>query len=642
MLDTLSSLTALLLMLLAAYGVGQPAACRLRLDRDDRLSAAMWSLCLGLVLCGVLLMLLGLAGWLYEPVIGVLTCSGALLGVGALSRQFIPRTRAGWHDLDATTELPPPAALLAAEEAAAQWPGDPPCWLLRTGLLLSCLVGLGSLVGALAPSTDGDALCYHLDLPKLFLNEHALFLPEYNDHATFPLLVEMWYLWGMAIDGGVAAQLVHWILGLLLALAGVLLARGVLGHGWSWLVAPLVLVTPGVSNQMAAPLNDGGVALWCVMALVAWRRATVDEEGRPWFVAAGMMLGAAASTKYTALLFAVAVAGFAAYQVWRTASSRRFLLQGGLVTAVVAASLAAPWYARAAWHRGNPVYPFFSRHLGQAAPEVLPERKTPHTWQLSSLASMPWELTMRPERFGGRGHQLGAMFLVALPGLAFARRLRGLASLLAVAAVYFLLWYELRQNLRFLYPIVPLLAVGVVWVWIEMGRFPTLPRRVARCLFGLLALVGALLPLWRSADRCSVAMGWQSREQYLMEHEPSYAAAVTANAVLPAESRLLSQDYRNYYFDGDVVRESLFRRQTRYDQQLAQPAALSERLLAEGFTHLLLAEAQGPGIRFNDRLARLVAAQQAVEPRRYRLLVDYHFLDIDGALRRYRLLEIRR
>ena len=36
-----------------------------------------------------------------------------------------------------------------------------------------------------------------------------------------------------------------------------------------------------------------------------------------------------------------------------------------------------------------------------------------------------------------------------------------IGTLLAVALGYGVLWYLLRQNVRFLFPVVPLLAVGV-------------------------------------------------------------------------------------------------------------------------------------------------------------------------------------
>jgi hypothetical protein len=392
---------------------------------------------------------------------------------------------------------------------------------------------------------------------------------------------------------------------------------------------------------MAAPLNDVGLAAFTTLALVAWRRA-LGDEGQRWFIVAGLMLGAACGIKYTALLFAAAMGAMWAWSAWRASGQRLPLLRGAATAAIVAASIAGPWYARAAWHRGNPVYPFFSQHLGQSARESLPERKTPHGWDARSLASVPWQLTMHPERFGGRGHQLGLLFLLALPGLAFARRLRGLGSVLAVAAVYFLLWYQLRQNVRFLLPIVPLLAVGVVWVWMELRRWPAAPRYLAGTIYAGAAILGALIPAKHSLRDVPVAVGLQSREAYLARHEPSYEAARRANEVLQHGDRILSQDYRTFYFAADTVRETVFRRQTRYDQAIDQPADLDRVLREAGFTHLLLADASGPGIHFNRRLSKLVAARDAAtEQPPAAPLIEYRFRDADGALRHYRLISLR-
>ncbi len=121
------------------------------------------------------------------------------------------------------------------------------------------------------------------------------------------------------------------------------------------------------------------------------------------------------------------------------------------------------------------------------------------------------------------------LLLAAVPGLLFARRLRGLGTLLAVAGGYGVLWYLLRQNVRFLLPIVPLLAVAVVWVWIEMRRLPRLPRWIAAATFGVIVAATALVPLVRSRNQLAVAIGWESRRVYLLEHEPTYRAAAVAN-----------------------------------------------------------------------------------------------------------------
>ena len=633
MFDSLVSLATLGVLLLAAYGLGAPLVRALKLDERDGLSNVVWGCALGFVAAATAITGLGLAGWLYLPLIGILTSSACFLGLGEIVRRWLA-SRSSPHSRGAGT-------LDSQFPAAAAQTSGPPAWLLL-GMAALCIAScLGTLVSALAPSTDGDALCYHLDLPKIFLAQHSLAALDYNDHATFPLLVEMLYLWALALDSCVAAQLVHYAFGILLALASVLLASGLVGRRWAWLAGSVVLLVPGMTNQMTAALNDLGLVLFTTLALVAWRRAVCEDGGPRWFVAVGLMLGAACGTKYTAWLFVAALGGVWLWSLCRQHQRRRFLLQGAAIAAVVTASVAGTWYVRAAWQRGNPVYPFFSEHLGQRGPDVLPERKTPHGWDLAGLASLPWELTMHPERFGGRGHQLGAMFLLALPGLALARRLRGLETLLAVCLLYFLLWYELRQNVRFLYPLVPLLSVGVVWFWMELRRWPLAPRWLAAGLLAGVAGFGAVVPLVRCPDKLQVALGLETREAYLLRQEPSYAAAQAANALLGPGDRLLSQDYRTFYFSNHAVRESVFRRQTHYDKSLEQPAGLTVLLREFGFTHLLLADAQGDGIRYNQRLARLVEAQEAAGGAEPAPLLEYRFHDSDGALRHYRLLRLR-
>ncbi|MCX7429236.1 MAG: hypothetical protein NTW96_26865, partial [Planctomycetia bacterium] len=199
--------------------------------------------------------------------------------------------------------------------------------------------------------------------------------------------------------------------------------------------------------------------------------------------------------------------------------------------------------------RAAPVYPFLSELRSGADPdtdvsETLPESKSPLGRGLPGMAVAAWQVTMHPERFGGRGHQLGMLFLAALPGLFFARRLRGLGTLLSVAAAYGVLWFLLRQNVRFLFPIIPPASVAVVWVWIEIRRFPVPARRVATAIQAAVVVVFALVGLGRSHDRLAVAVGWEDRQSYLSRREPSFAAATVANLILEPVDHILIQDNR--------------------------------------------------------------------------------------------------
>jgi len=451
------------------------------------------------------------------------------------------------------------------------------------------------------------------------------------------------------LDGPVAAGLVHWGLGVLVGLAAVVLARPVLGREAAWLVGGVVLLVPGVNNQMTAPLNDLALVLSTTVALAAWWRGVVAEAGRRWYLLAGLAAGGALATKYTALVFAVAM-GIGLVGSWlRRPRRRRELAGGAAVVAVVAISVGGLWYVRAAWYRGNPVYPFLGEALAGGPADLadphqtLPRSKSPlGRTPLGPLVAV-WKVTMEPEGLGGRGHQPGVLFLAFLPGLAVVRRLRGLGGLLGVGLAYGVVWYLLRQNVRFLLPLVPILAVGVVWVWLEARRFDRIPRAVITVLIVVLAGAYAAVPLARCGGQAAVALGLERRTDYLRRHEPTWQAADVSNRCFGAEGHLLSQDYRAYYFQCRVTREAVYRRRTGYQRGITRPGQLAGLLHRAGFTHLLLAEnLSRRGIQYDRTLSRLVEAEWAAGQTDSLLpLAEYRFTDADGALRRYRLVLVR-
>ena len=637
MLEQLVSVFTVAAIALAAYGLGRPLLRGLRVGAEDPWSIGMWSVSLGLIAAGALLAGLGMVGLLYAPLIGALSAAACFWGLGELLNEYIHRQE---RNLLPVVRQPIPL------ESPGPLPFAPPSrWLAVWFAALAGLACCGSLVGALAPPTDGDALCYHLELPKAFLAAGQLeFLPD-SDNSTFPLLVEMWYLWALALDGGVAAQLLHWALGLLLALATVSLATSLVGRAWGWIAGAIVLLVPSVTNQMTAPLNDVALALLCTLALAAWWRAAVEDESRRWYVVSGLCAGGALGTKYLALLFFVAMAVTVAWMAWRQRQRRQCLMEGTAVVAIVALSVGGCWYLRAAWHRGNPVHPFFTEvfddgEADAAAKPALHGSKLPLGRRPHTLLTAAWQVTMRPERYGGRGHQVGALFLAVAPGLFFARRLRGLGVLLSIAGAYWFLWFLLRQNVRFLLPIVPVLSVMALWVLVELGRLPVAPRRIALAALAASLLACSLAALARCGDRVAVACGWESRAEYLTRCEPTWPAAQVSNDLANRSDHILSQEHRAFYFNCRVTRENLYRRRTGYDRQIHDPHQFSRRLREAGFTHLLLAENRSTaGPQYDSTLSRLADAQRAADGgESLTTLTEYEFPDADGGIRRYRLV----
>jgi hypothetical protein len=618
------SLLSVMILALAAYGIGRPLIRGLNLAENDALAAAVLAIASGLIAASLVLVVLGLSGCLYREPVGVLSLAAAFWGIGELGRAIANRS---WLQNRNNRRDP-------HEVGFKQWHARPLLLLAAIALVLT-------VFAALAPPTAGDALCYHLEIPKQFLREHRIaYLPD-TDNSTYPLLVEMLYLWALVLDGPVAAQLVHCGFGILLALAAVLLATPLLGRKSSWAVGCLTLLVPGVTNQMTAPLNDVGLAVFTTLALTGWWHACVEEQHPNWYLLAGWCLGGALGTKYMAIVFALVIAAVSAVYAWRQAAWRR-VLAGGAATFVVAASVSGVWYLRAAWHHGNPVYPFFQDTISGSGRPTLPADKAPLGHGPVNFLAAPWMVTMFPERFGGRGHQLGVAFLAFLPGLVLCRRLRNLLLVLQIAFGYFACWYLLRQNVRFLLPLIPLASVAVVWVWVESRRLPVWPRRLFALAMVLVPMANVAVCARRARDKAAVALGLETRESYLSRCEPSYSIAVWTNS-LGLRTHILSVEQRMFYFTGLATRENIYRRRTRYHHGLASPGDLSRRLRGDGFTHILLADSiRGSGIRYNPTLSRLVeAAIQSDGGATLECLAQREFEDADGVVRRYRLIALR-
>jgi hypothetical protein len=185
-----------------------------------------------------------------------------------------------------------------------------------------------------------------------------------------------------------------------------------------------------------------------------------------------------------------------------------------------------------------------------------------------------------------------------------------------------------------------MLAVGAVWVLIELRRWPRLPRVVSSLAIMVLVLFLFAIPLRRAAKSLPVALGLESRDAYLQRVEPTYEIARQMREQTTGDLCVLSQEQRAYYLPGRITRESIYRRHTGYDQTI-DAGQLSAQLRSAGFTHLLLVEADGGETTYDDTLNRLVASAVAEDPDEApELVCETSFVDSTGGTRHYRLMRL--
>lgn len=606
-----------LLIALATFGLGAPFARWLKL-RAAECEQLVWDAALGLLAGTLLLTIVGLVGLLDRRAILGATIVAAVGGVVRLRQ-----------------------VLLAAVSVDRDERDVPPHWMSNALAAAAVVAAAAAFGSSLAPPTAGDALCYHLDLPKRFLQQGRLDFRPDDDNITYPLLAEMGFLWPLACGAPAAAAALQWGAGLLLAGAAYLTGLPYLGRRWSPAAAVVVLLVPGVNNQMTAPLNDVFCAVYCALALAAWD--TARRSGRIVdFALVGVMLGGAVGVKYTALVFVGALGTTWLVTALEDVGRRRVLIQGALCATLVAGLVGGVWYARSAWYRGDPLYPFLTAHAAASGPHAFPESKTPLGRGPTAIVAAPWALTMEPERFGGRAHQLGPLFLMFVPAAVACGACRAFAGPLVVAGLYFAGCVVLRQNVRFLLPVVPVAAVAVVAAWRKVCEWPRAARVVVACAAASVIMFETAVPVARLRHTATAAFGRETSDAFLARTEPTYVAARWMNEHLPTTARVLSQEQRAFYFDASITRENIYRRRTHYDLRLDSPAALSTKLRAAGFTHVLTAAAEGsPDATYDGTLSRLVDAAVAADATTApRLLNEWRHDGTDGATRHYRLFAL--
>ncbi len=576
--DVLGSLAAAAAIGISAFGLGRPALRRLSLPHDGPLFVGVWSMALGLVIGGSLLLVLAAVGCVHSSVIVGLTLAACFWSLVEFTCIYLGATVGRIVD-----------PLSAIEPSRAPSPRPRGTALVT---LLAALVLLPSLVVALAPTTSPEALSASLELPKELLLDHGFSTSRLIGPAP-PSLVQMWYLWALALNGPVAAALVHWGLGVLLALATVLLARDFLPSGYAWLAGCLVLLCPGVQHQLSLPLADLGLALFCALAMAAVGRIVVYLEVARWPVAAGVMLGAAVAAMPAGLAFAGALGIVFAWVAAAQRESRRELSQAARTLLLAFLVTAAPWLF------------FLGFSLNQPGP----------TQSVRSVVT-----------------HLGPLLLLALGMLPATRRLRGLSLLIGVSAVFFVLAPYSPWPGRWWSPLVPPAGIVAVWVWRETAERP-------RAVSGIISMAAAILALavpvvrWTTAGGyLAVATGWQHRDDFLLAREPTYRAARMLNRIGHSSDRLLYQDSTGgcvastFYFNCPTARQ----------------------VGGGGFTYVLVAEAaeSASGAATDRRLSTPDSSPPAgsnnevgpfgeVIP-----ILEYRFADDNNRPIRYRLLRL--
>ncbi len=437
--------------------------------------------------------------------------------------------------------------------------------------MTAVLAGIG-LASSLAPELSFDALNVHLPYARDAAAAHrAAFAPN-NWSSAMPALPLMGYITAFVFSGVTLAKLFN--LTCYLAAGGVVYSfvSRLWGRSHAWAATVLFLSCPVAIYEATTALIDLPLTLYSAVAVLALLEWTISGR-QPLLWLSAVAMGLALGCKYHAAFWCLPILLIIFWHLIRVKrSGARPALSQAIRYLLIMLALASPWMLRAWWHTGNPVFPlanswfqspFFPPSMEAAARAMYENEGVGRS--PGALAALPWTVTFSPGPFRGT---LGIFFL---PGIVLAilrNRDRVVRYAALLVGVYFYSWAFSAQEIRYLLPLVPLLAFLAALGFLGRPQ-PVSPApeqaagfRFAERLGMIPVLAGALMslppiyPLWVKdwtywhayQSPLGYLLGRQVAQDYLRRDVPSIHVYDYINGHLTSANRvLLLNDASQFY-----------------------------------------------------------------------------------------------
>jgi len=374
---------------------------------------------------------------------------------------------------------------------------------------------------ALKPETGSDALAMHLAIPEMMARA-GRFSFDFRQYtwALMPMGGDFAFAGVYLLGGEAAARLLNFALMALLAAIVYRAALRWLSPGRAALAAALFASTPltqlvtgslYVENLWAALITGSAVALW------------TGEVA-----AGGMLLGAAFSTKLGTSAYLPGAIVLAAIALRKTPGRLRQAAAGAGLLAL----FASPPYLYAWVRTRNPVFPFAnsyfrSPYFDPSFSMVDARYRPEHPW------SAFYALAFRSADFmEGRNGAMGFQYFLLLPPLLILLSRKGPRAPVWFGAAGAVITFLSLPNLRYLYPAMPLVSIGIAWLLAE------LPAMSLACA-GIAAVNLWFLPAsgWQHGDFALFTR--RQFEQYLRTNAPQRGLVETLNRIAPGQPAAL-------------------------------------------------------------------------------------------------------
>jgi hypothetical protein len=448
-----------------------------------------------------------------------------------------------------------------------------------------------SFLFALLPEIANDALTYHFNIPKELVWQHSTMPLIFDFNSYTPMLMNLLYGVGLMFNSMAMAKLFHWFAGyvLVLAIFSISLKTSTNRLIAFWM-SLLCLLTPTLLNEITSTYVDGAVCLFVVLCFYLFHRSLHEFENKTSFFIAGLLLGFAVSTKIIMLL-AIPTLFLAALLLCLYRRSFKLLLRICIYLGCGFAVATAFWFIRNAILMQNPFFPYLGSILGhQDFGFVEQFQNMGEPKSVMHYLRLPFDMTFKPQYFD-LGYPLGLYFIVAIPFAVYASvKKKEYSYQIFFVWLFTSLWYLFFHNIRFLLPVLlllaPMAAVGLKEFLLK-EKFKRGWRITAvTLLFSAMLFLQFAYFIYHYRLQFKVLSGGYSRQSYIRDIERSFDLSKWIETHLPKKAKILNaEENRGFYLNRPSVRETWFRYATNYHHLSA--GAVYELLIEKGFTHII-------------------------------------------------------
>jgi len=320
----------------------------------------------------------------------------------------------------------------------------------------------------LYPPTAWDEISYHLPYARYYVENMGLSVNAFLRYPLYAHNINLLFALSLLFSDDISAHLIH-------ASTAVLCAVGIYSLGSltsdkrvGAIAACIFLSSPVVTHLMRTAYIDLGLTLFVFLSFYCISVWSIKKQEH-WLYFAGAAAGVAAGSKYSGLFYIPMFLVWIGYESRKLSSVMKFVLPAFL--------FGAPWYVRNVIISGDPVSPFGGDVFGYwlwnkedlvaQSQDLLTSRGTRRN--LISFLKLPWHLFRHYDKFG-EGSLSPGVFAV-FPAVLLFKKLDSFNKKLCVFVfVNIIIWFFTSQILRYLLPVLPMIALLSARVLIYLYR----------------------------------------------------------------------------------------------------------------------------------------------------------------------------